>query len=690
MSKNKHTSAACAIISIASVIVGILFAMGNKLGIASVHAQMPYEASLFSTDVVHKLDIAVNEQDWEKMIEGAQEEYISCNIVIDGVSVSNVGIRPKGNSSLSTIMRSTSDRYSFKIEFDHYEDGKSYLGLDKLALNNIAQDNTYMKDYVSYQMMNAFGADAPLSSFIYIAVNGEDWGLYLAVEGIEESFAQRVYGKDFGQIYKPDSMDMNDRGGDGENQLPGGQFGGQMRNWEYMAQRGGNAYGWLPGQGNITQGEGGQAPVQGGFPQGGEEAPSRETMPQGENSQFPDPANMQQWGGSAARGGMGGNNATALVYIDDEIESYASIFDNAVTDASEADEKRLIASLKALSEGVNIEQTVDVEEVMRYFVVHNFVLNFDSYTSNMTHNYYLREKDGRLSMIAWDYNLAFGGFGGMGMGGRGAESSTTSLVNYPIDSPLSGTAAESRPMIGWILSDENYLGEYNALFFEFISGYFDSGEFEKMYDNAIKLISPYVEIDPTSFCNYEDFVAGQEALREFCLLRAKSVKGQLEGTIEATVEGQEASENAGFVDASHIDSSSMGSNSNGFDRARGSRGFQRQDSWDIWNAPPLGDVAPEGSVSAGQRASAYDYTPSGDNYPINQNGLNQNGFNQNGFNQNEFNQNAANRFRSDYISESQANSNLGEVAVAVSLSLAVMIGGLIFAKKFKARTRQVI
>ena len=59
------------------------------------------------------------------------------------------------------------------------------------------------------------------------------------------------------------------------------------------------------------------------------------------------------------------------------------------------------------------------------------------YTGSMIHNYYLYEEDGQLSMIPWDYNLAFGGF----QGGQDA----TSMVNYPIDTPVSGGTVDSRP-----------------------------------------------------------------------------------------------------------------------------------------------------------------------------------------------------------------------------------------------------
>lgn len=153
---------------------------------------------------------------WDNFIEECEnEEYSPCAVVIDGEAYKNVGIRAKGNTSLSSVAAYGNDRYSFKIEFDCYESGKSYHGLDKISLNNIIQDNTYMKDYLVYRMMRDFGAASPLCSYAYIRVNGEDWSLYLAVEGVEESFLMRNYGNDYGNLYKPDSMDMGGGRGNG-------------------------------------------------------------------------------------------------------------------------------------------------------------------------------------------------------------------------------------------------------------------------------------------------------------------------------------------------------------------------------------------------------------------------------------------------------------------------------------------
>ena len=458
MSTHRHIDRLCCLVLALTLAVTLLFVNGEALGLQAASRTMGYEDRLFAAGRVHTVDIVMD--DWDSFIDTCEnEEYAACAVVIDGESRRNVGIRAKGNTSLSSVARYGNDRYSFKIEFDHYDSQTSYYGLDKLNLNNIIQDNTYMKDFLSYQMMAAAGAAAPLCSFVYITVNGEDWGLYLAVEGVEDGFLQRNYGRDAGNLYKPDSM----------------RFGG-------------------------------------------------------------------------GRGGMGSSDVK-LQYIDDDPDSYANIFDSAKTDISDADRIRLVASLKTLSSGEDAARVVDVDAVIRYFVAHTFVCNGDSYTGSMVHNYYLYEKDGALSMLPWDYNLAFGGFD--------AASGADSLVNAPIDSPVTGGSLEDRPMAAWIFGSEAYTQRYHQLYAEFLSSYFDSGEFAQTIDSVTAMITPYVEKDPTKFCTLEEFTAGAAALRAFCLRRAESVRGQLEGTIPSTSQGQQEDGSA-LVDASDINIQDMG------------------------------------------------------------------------------------------------------------------------------------
>ena len=538
MSTHKHIDKICCVAIVLALIITVVFMNGESLGIVSAGKKMGYENRLFSTDKVHTIDIVMN--DWDGFIGTCEnEEYAACSVIIDGENYGNVGIRAKGNTSLSSVSQMNSDRYSFKLEFDQYEKAKSYYGLDKISLNNVIQDNTYMKDFLTYQMMNEFGVAAPLCSFVYITVNGEDFGLYLAVEGVEEGFLQRNYGKDYGELYKPDSMSFGGRGNGkdfdiSEFKNENGEFDfSKIENGEFdFSQFGGNMP-TSPDGFDFSQGKGnrGERPADGFNPFGGE-MPDMSQIP--EMPEGFDMSNMPDMGGKGGFGGMGGSDVK-LQYSDDNFDSYKNIFNNAKTDITDADKTRLIESLKTLSSGENIESVVDVEQVIKYFVVHNFVVNGDSYTGAMIHNYYLYEKDGVMSMLPWDYNLAFGTF---------MSSDASSTVNSSIDSPVSGDMSD-RPMISWIFNSEEYTNLYHEYFNKFISEYFESGKFEKFIDKTIEMVSPYVEKDPTKFCTYDEFLLGSSTIKNFCLLRAESIRNQLGGTNET-------------VDVSDIKISDMG------------------------------------------------------------------------------------------------------------------------------------
>lgn len=506
MSTHKHIDRICCAALLLALLLTALFVNGESLGLQKASTAMAYETALFDTSKVHTINIIMD--DWDEFTANCKsEEYYACTVVIDGETFKNVAIRGKGNTSLSQV---TNDRYSYKIEFDHYTDALTYHGLDKLCLNNIIQDNTYMKDYLCYQMMQQVGVAAPLCSYAYLTVNGEDWGLYLAVEAVEESFLQRNYGSDYGELYKPDSTEMGGGRGNGEDfTMPDTAENAAENTAESTA-----------------------ADTTAGFPNG--------QMPDGFSGGAPD------MGGGNFAGGSGSADVL-LQYIDDDPDSYSNIFDNAKTSCSEADKARLIAALKTLS-GEDASSAVDAGMVIRYFVAHNFVLNFDSYTGSMIHNYYLYEKDGQLQMIPWDYNLAFGGFQSSG--------GATALVNYPIDTPVSGGSIDERPMLAWIFADEEYTALYHQYFAEFIAEYFDSGYFSDMMDSVKAMIAPYVQQDPTKFCTYEEFETGIDTLKAFCLLRAESISAQLSGAIGSTSDTQDE---ATLIDAGSLQISDMGS-----------------------------------------------------------------------------------------------------------------------------------
>lgn len=524
MSTHKYIDRICALALALTLAVTALFTGGGEaLGLQAVSGGLGYEERLFDAGRVHTLDIIMD--GWEEFLSECEDkEYAACTLVIDGEACRNAAIRAKGNSSLSSVSSYGNNRYSFKVEFDHYDAANTYYGLDKLSLNNLIQDNTLMKDFLCYQLMGSFGVAAPLCSYVSITVNGEPWGLYLAVEGVEDAFLRRNYGAGAGELYKPDSLSLGGgRGGSAGPPDPAGDFHPPdfSESFDPAAAAGGDA---------------GAPPF--------ESPPQR---PGGGEDGFAPPGGGQEDGRSGGMGGMGSGDVK-LQYTDDDPDSYPNIFDNAKTDITDQDKARLIAALKALG-GEEAAGAVDVDQVLRYFVVHGFVCNGDSYTGSMVHNYYLYEEDGRLAMIPWDYNLAFGGF---------QSGSAEAAVNEPIDDPVTSGELEDRPMVAWIFRSQEYTDLYHQYYAQFIEALFDSGGCQALIDSAFALIAPYAAEDPTMFCTYEEFEQGVEALRTFCALRAESVRGQLAGTVPSTRQGQ-AEYGAGLVDASGLALSAMGS-----------------------------------------------------------------------------------------------------------------------------------
>ena len=529
------------------MLLTLLAAFGPVGAKASEAETKEYESTLFDSSYVHKIEILMD--DWDTFIENCEDEkYRACTVVIDGIRYENIAIRAKGNTSLSSVRAMNSQRYSFKLEFDHYEDNVTCDGLDKLCLNNLIQDNTMMKDYLVYQLMDDFGVASPLCSYAYITVNGEDWGLYLAVEGVEDSFLSRNYGSDEGELYKPDSTGFGGGRGNGRDfnmeDFEGFEgFEGFERPEGINPQDGGMP--WVPGGGEGQDGENSGMPGNFEMPEGFEwpegfnpQAGGMPRMPGGtegqDGNEGQDGTEGQEssgrQGGFGGFGGFGGgfgggmgSDDVKLKYIDDDPESYPNIFDNAKTKISDEDRERLIASLKSLSEYSDLEEILDIDEVLRYFVAHVFVSNGDSYTGSMVHNYYLHEKDGKLSMIPWDYNLAFGSF-------QRSESSST--INASIDSPVSGGSTDDRPMVGWIFSDEGYTEMYHELFSEFLTKWFSDDEMVAMIKDTAEMLRPYVESDPTKFCTTDEFDKGVQALTGFVSLRSEAVSRQLDGNTE--------------------------------------------------------------------------------------------------------------------------------------------------------------
>ncbi len=520
MISHKNTTKVVGVVMVICVslcILAMIFSQKVVEVFGSSTVAMQYESVLFDTDEPIQIAIQMEEDEWEDMLDKATAEgYYACDVVINGHKICNVGIRPKGNTSLSAIaMDPETDRFSLKLEFDHYVEGQTCFGLDKLILNNNYADATNMKEAVVYDMYQYLGVDASLYHYAKISVNGEYWGVYLALEAVEESFLLRNYGTEDGALYKPDSMDMG--GSFKENEFGDKEFSGR---------------------------DGERKTKEKGFPDVDEK--------EAEGRGFSDEDKEERPEGKGAD----------LNYSDDDLDSYSAIWEGEVTDTEKQARRRVVTALKNISEGTDLEKYMDVDNLLKYMAVHTFSVNMDSLSGNMAHNYYLYEYDGMLNILPWDYNLSFGGMN------AGPDNGALEVVNDAIDSPFQMTK-----FFDALLEDEDYLARYHAYLEQLTKEYVLGGRFEEVLQRIRGQIDVLVETDPTALYSYEEYEAGVEMLCQTVMLRAESIQGQLEGTIPSTDEGQRM-DSKNLVDASAINLTVMGV----FDMAGGGHGSHRHKS----------------------------------------------------------------------------------------------------------------
>lgn len=486
--KNLVSKSLTAIILIFTILYISMISIVNSSATSQLSTQAEYANKIFDKDSIIKINIDIEQSDWNWLIENAiEKEYRSCTVTINGETFYNVGIKPKGNSTLTSIaFNEETNRFSFKLDFGEYMEGQTCFGLQKISLNNMFTDKTYMKEYLSYELFEYMDVACPATAYANISINNENWGLYLAVENIEESFIERQFNTIEGNLYKPETLGM---GGD-EDIMPkfmnGEQNNGQLPNPEVKNN-----------------------------PNDKDEV----------NKQV-DSNNQQNRKGFP--GSSEDNKGTDLKYDGDSSSNYSGIKDNAIFKrTTDNDFKNVINMIKNLNNGTNLEKYLDVNQILRYFAVNTFLVNLDSYAGGMYHNYYLYEKDGYFKIIPWDFNMSFAAM---------KIDDEIKAINFPIDNPVT-VPLEDAPLIGKLLEVPEYKELYHNYLKEIATMYINNGVYEASIAKTFTLIDSYVKNDNTAFYEYEDFKNSIPTLTTFGKDRAKSVIAQLYGQQPSTEYG---------------------------------------------------------------------------------------------------------------------------------------------------------
>ena len=131
---------------------------------------------------------------------------------------------------------------------------------------------------------------------------------------------------------------------------------------------------------------------------------------------------------------------------------------------------------------------------------------------------------GKMTMLPWDYNLAF-----QNLWLTEDLMTPEKQRSWDINNPLLGPNLDSRPLWRIIAENEEYMEKYHAALQNLLDTFLISGDCSEKLDDTYMMIRPYLEADWRKFYPIEEMDEGVEYLEEFIYYRSDWVQKQLWG-----------------------------------------------------------------------------------------------------------------------------------------------------------------
>jgi spore coat protein H len=199
----------------------------------------PNYTVVFPQDAVNRIEITLTKEAWTSLqaeltkkfgqqsagnrnqpggngdgASSSDTSYVSSTINFNGETWNSVGFRYSGNSTLQSSWRSGTEKISFRLDFDQFEDqdpstkNQRFYGFKQLAFKSNAMDASYLREKVAGDIFRAAGVIAPRTTFYEVYVDyGEGsqyFGLYTAVEIVDDTLIKSQFSDGSGNVYKPE------------------------------------------------------------------------------------------------------------------------------------------------------------------------------------------------------------------------------------------------------------------------------------------------------------------------------------------------------------------------------------------------------------------------------------------------------------------------------------------------------
>jgi hypothetical protein len=169
------------------------------LGLSAVTtAQTP---GLYDQTTFRNLNLTFAASNWYDQLRAnkASETYIKADLVVENVTIPDVGVRARGFSAYMNGQRT--GKLPLKISFDEFVPGRKFMGVEALDLNNGFWTPTWMREVLILDIMREF-VPTPRCNFVNVVINNQNYGVYLSVEVPNKEFLEQHYRDENGNRHK--------------------------------------------------------------------------------------------------------------------------------------------------------------------------------------------------------------------------------------------------------------------------------------------------------------------------------------------------------------------------------------------------------------------------------------------------------------------------------------------------------
>jgi len=154
----------------------------------------------YDESVLRTVFITFEEKDWDSELEdfSGTDVDVAANVMVDGKTYRDVGIRIRG---MSSRMVAEGRKHSLNLSLDMAHEGQSVSGYRTLNFLNSHEDPTMMRAVLFLHVARQY-IPAPKANFVRVVINGENWGIYQNVQQFNKEFLKENFNSTDGARWK--------------------------------------------------------------------------------------------------------------------------------------------------------------------------------------------------------------------------------------------------------------------------------------------------------------------------------------------------------------------------------------------------------------------------------------------------------------------------------------------------------